>query len=93
MQERQDILLLAFQSGIKDIRTGVFDFGNNNISFKDFWEWDQTTDIWSQKTNFTRNARAVAIGVSNGNSGYIGTGIGSEGNVGYILQDFWEYNP
>ena len=60
---------------------------------KDFWEWDQATNLWTRKSNFAGNARASAVGFSVGNKGYIGIGSGSDSNFGIPLQDFWEYDP
>jgi hypothetical protein len=55
----------------------------------DFWEYDPTTDVWTQKSNIGTFVRAFGVGFSIGNKGYIGTG-----NNGSILtKDFWEYNP
>ncbi|AUC22451.1 MULTISPECIES: kelch repeat-containing protein [Polaribacter] len=54
---------------------------------KDFWEYDPTTDTWTQKADFGGTARYAAIGFSIGNDGYIGTGYdGSE------QKDFWKYD-
>ena len=69
-------------------------FNRNNIStplnLKDIWEWDQMTDVWTRKADLNGDARDSAIGVSIGNRGYIGTGLGGITNY---LQDFWEYDP
>ena len=71
------------------IGTGI-NYGTPSNINKDFWEWDQATNLWTQKANFAGNARSSAVGFSIGNNSYIGTGYGSDGNV---LQDFWEYDP
>ncbi len=47
---------------------------NSDPYYKDFWEWDQATNIWTQKADFPGNARVAAVGFSIGNKGYIGTG-------------------
>ena len=54
----------------------------------DFWEYDPSTDVWTQKADFAGLPRGYATGFSIGNKGYIGTG--TNGNV---LKDFWEYDP
>src|ERR1039457_731143 len=54
----------------------------------DFWEWDQATNIWTQKANFGGVARTSAIGFSIGAQGYIGTGTGASGNY----NDLWEWD-
>ncbi|TAL58094.1 MAG: hypothetical protein EPN85_12405, partial [Bacteroidetes bacterium] len=57
---------------------------------KDFWEWDQASDVWTQKANFGGGARYLAVGFSIGTKGYIGTGF----DAGITdLKDLWEYNP
>jgi hypothetical protein len=71
------------------IGTGI-NYGTPSNIKKDFWEWDQSTNVWIQKANLAGEARFSAVGVSIGNKGYIGTGYGSDGNV---FQDFWEYDP
>jgi N-acetylneuraminic acid mutarotase len=82
---------VGFSIGDKGyIGTGI-NFGTPVNFMKDFWEWDQKTNAWIQKSDFAGNARASAIGVSIGNKGYIGTG--SDGNTNYAFQDFWEYAP
>ncbi len=62
---------------------------NSDPYYKDFWEWDQATNIWTQKANFPGNSRAGAVGFSIGNKGYIGTG---QGDWGAIYKDFWEWD-
>ncbi|MDQ3051500.1 MAG: T9SS type A sorting domain-containing protein [Bacteroidota bacterium] len=64
-------------------------WGNGGISghFQDFWEWDQSTDTWTQKSDFGGSARRDVIGFSIGDKGYIGTGY--DGN---LKSDFWEWD-
>jgi N-acetylneuraminic acid mutarotase len=54
---------------------------------QDFWEWDQSTNTWTQKTDFGGTARLSAIGFSIGTKGYIGTG-----SDGSLRKDFWEWD-
>ena len=56
--------------------------------YKDFWEWDQETNIWTQKTDFPGNARVAAAGFSIGNKGYIGTGYDGTN----YSNEFWEWD-
>ena len=58
-----------------------------DIIYKDLWEWNQSTDTWTQKANLTQTGRNGAVGLSIGDKGYIGGG--SYSGVGY--NDFWEY--
>ncbi len=56
--------------------------------FNDFWEYDPTTDVWTQKADFGGVARQLAVGFSIGSKGYIGTGADI-----VFRKDFWEYDP
>lgn len=60
--------------------------GNNiNISYKDFWEYDPSTDSWSQKADYPiPNYGAIAFATST--RGYIGGGAA-------LGPEFYEYNP
>ncbi len=64
-------------------------FGNTGSSYpsdlKDFWEYDPSTNVWTQKADFGGGNRSFAVGFSIGRKGYIGTGN--------YQKDFWEYNP
>jgi hypothetical protein len=55
---------------------------------KDFWEWDQVTNIWTRKADYPGNARIGTVGFSIGNKGYIGTG--SDGTS--LSKEFWEWD-
>jgi N-acetylneuraminic acid mutarotase len=70
--------------GIKDASTA----GGSPGYYQDFWEWDQTTDVWKQKADFPGNARSGAVGFSIGSKGYFGTG----GNGNSMFKDFWEWD-
>jgi N-acetylneuraminic acid mutarotase len=58
--------------------------------YKDFWEYDPSTNAWTQKANFGGAKRAVACGFSIGNKGYAGLGVNFL-TANYL--DFWEYDP
>ena len=58
--------------------------------FKDFWEWDQSTNVWTKKADYPGNSGGMAVGFSIGTKGYIGTG--SQRDSGGFTNDFWEYN-
>jgi N-acetylneuraminic acid mutarotase len=68
--------------------------GNLNINTSSatdsFYQYDPSTNMWTQKGNFPGGARASATGFSIGNTGYLGTGLDING---HYLSDFWEYNP
>ena len=59
----------------------------NNL--KDVWEYDPTTDAWTQKADFGGGIRNWAASFAIGNKGYVGTG----GNNVVVLKDFWEFDP
>ena len=65
-------------------------WSGNALPAKDFWEWNQITDIWSQKADFGGVARREAAGFSIGSKGYIGTGAGA-GSYNNT-PDFWEWD-
>jgi hypothetical protein len=58
---------------------------------RDFWEWDQTTDVWTRKADFPGKIEGNAVSFSIGTRGYIGTGDNFNTN-GYT-NEFWEYDP
>ena len=63
--------------------------GANGLS--DFWEYDPSSNTWSQKASFAGGTRYGAVGISIGNKGYIGTGF--DPTSGLNKNDFWEYDP
>lgn len=76
---------VSFSIGTKGyIGTGYLQSGKQ----KDFWEWDQATNVWTQKANFGGTARAGAVGFSIGTMGYIGTGQDNDS----LRSDFWEWD-
>ncbi len=82
---------MGFSIGTKGyIGTGYTGIPSNS-DYRDFWEWDQTTNVWTQKADFGGNARGLAVGFSIGNKGYIGTGI-SYDSPSNIYKDFWEWD-
>ena len=83
-------MAVGFSIGTK----GYIGTGENTYSiFSTFWEWDQGTNIWTQKANLPGGPRIGAVGFSIGNKGYIGTGQGADsfGNP-VLLDDFWEWD-
>jgi len=65
---------------------------NGSTCMTEFWEYDPSIDVngtWTQKTDFTGNARYATVAFSIGSKGYIGTGYD---NTSY-KNDFWEYDP
>ena len=56
--------------------------------YKDLWEWDQVTNVWTRKADFPGQGRSAAAAFVIGNRGYVGTGDYSLD----LLADFWEYD-
>jgi N-acetylneuraminic acid mutarotase len=79
----------GFSIGNKGYVGMGWDIWENNSLKRDFWEYNPTTNIWTQKADFGGTARHEAVGFSIGNKGYVGTG----GDSNYVTKDFWEYCP
>jgi len=62
---------------------------NGESNSKDFWEYDQATDVWTKKADFGGIDRSGAVGFSIGTKGYIGTGW-TGWNDDSSLKDFWD---
>lgn len=77
---------VSFSIGSK----GYTGTGYDNSVYNDFWEYNPTTNAWTQKANFGGVARYGAVGFSIGTKGYIGTG---RSGTSVSLNDFWEYDP
>ncbi|HUM47119.1 MAG TPA: kelch repeat-containing protein [Chitinophagales bacterium] len=60
-------------------------------TYNDFYEYDPTTDTWSQKANLPGAPRAYAVGAVVGNKGYLGLGGNDDQSASYT--DFYEYDP
>ncbi|MBI4931866.1 MAG: gliding motility-associated C-terminal domain-containing protein [Bacteroidetes bacterium] len=79
---------IGFSIGNKGyIGTGSTQLNPSCACYVDFWEYDPSTNVWTQKANFTGTARSFAIGFSIGTKGYVGTGFDG-GNT----NDFWEWD-
>jgi N-acetylneuraminic acid mutarotase len=57
---------------------------------KDFWEWDQTTNVWTRKADYPGNSSGVTVSFSIGTKGYIGFG---NDIIDGLTNEFWEYDP
>ena len=47
-----DLELLVFQSGTKDTLEQDTVWWLQRYILKDFWEWDQATNVWTKKADF-----------------------------------------
>ena len=61
---------------------------NGTLIKKDFYEWDQATNVWTQKADVGGVAKGNSVCFSIGNKGYIGTG----NSAGGTLQELWEWD-
>jgi hypothetical protein len=57
---------------------------NELIHYYDFWEYDNESGAWTQKSDFPGDISGKSIGFSIGNIGYIATDES---------HNFWEYDP
>jgi N-acetylneuraminic acid mutarotase len=55
----------------------------------DLWEYDRSTEAWTQKANFTGAPRREAVGFVIDNKAYVGTGSSAAG----LKKDFYVYDP
>ncbi len=66
---------------------GYFGTGTNGLFRTDLWEYDATTDTWTQKADIPVK-RCLAVGFVISGKGYIALG---DGNA--VLNDLWEFDP
>ena len=78
---------VAFEINGKGYVGTGFDGANSNLR-KDFWEYDPSGDIWTQKADFAGSERLYASGFAISGRGYLGTGTG-----GVLSSDFYTYDP
>jgi len=86
------IFAVGFSIGLKGyVGTGLVGYDSLAGSFtQDFWEFDPTTNTWTQKADFGGMDRYGAVGFSIGSKGYLGTGNSFAQDH---MNDFWEYDP
>ena len=63
--------------------------GETNGFFKDLWEFDPVTNVWTQKADFIGSPRRQAVAFSVFDKGYVGTGYDANG----YCKDMYEYDP
>ena len=63
--------------------------GDTNPFFKDLWEYNSQTGVWSQKADFVGSARRGAVGFEIDGNAYVGTGI----DVNGFTNDMYKYDP
>jgi N-acetylneuraminic acid mutarotase len=67
--------------------------GTITTSYRDFWEYSQSSNQWSQKEDFPGSPRKSLLAFSINNKGYIGGGynIDKDSDVNKV-RDYWEYS-
>lgn len=63
--------------------------GTTNPFFNDLWEYDRTTESWSQKASFIGSPRRQAVSFVIDKIAYVGTGIDANG----LQKDMYKYDP
>ncbi|MGE0076805.1 MAG: Kelch repeat-containing protein [Bacteroidales bacterium] len=63
--------------------------GYSNGVINTTWEYDPSTDLWTEKTGLEGTARTNAIGITVNNRGFILTGRASSS----YFDDVWEFHP
>jgi len=61
-----------------------------HVIYKDIWEYDPSTNSWTQKADFGGGLRYQCAAFSIGNIAYMGTG---RNEFDTYEKDFWRYNP
>lgn len=84
----------AYAGGFAIGTKGYIGCGDDLAAFpnglrKDFWEYDQTTNTWTQKTDFPGSARRKVFAFAVNGKGYFGCGQDASG----YKKDVYEYNP
>ena len=70
--------------------------GFNLLHLYDFWEYDPSTDKWTQKADYPGQAAEYVRGFAINGKGYFGTGFGQKDyrpDDPAQNKDFWEYDP
>ncbi len=60
------------------------------VNYRDIWEYDPSTDTWTQKADFAGGERYHCTAFSIGNYGYVGMGHDS---LDQYRTDMWRFDP
>ncbi len=60
------------------------------VNYKDIWEYDPSTDTWTQKADFGGDERYHCTAFVIGNYGYVGMG---HDNLDLYRTDMWRFDP
>ncbi|MBL6962903.1 MAG: T9SS type A sorting domain-containing protein [Bacteroidetes bacterium] len=75
---------IGFSIGTK----GYIGTGAGAVFYNDFWEWDQGTDVWTQKADYPLTVGA-SLAFAFGNKGYVGVGTDGANSNKFL----YEYDP
>ena len=89
---------VAFSVGNKGyMGLGHYNSGpNGNIYLDDIWEYDPSSNTWTQMANFAGGHRYHAVGIGYKNVAYLGTGRDQTlpPSQAFTLEnDWWEFDP
>ena len=62
----------------------------HGLSLNDLWQYEPSSDSWTQNANYPGNAYGGAFAFTIGKIAYLGTGFDSTYKC---YSDFWKYNP
>lgn len=65
----------------------------NNLTLNDLWEYNASSDTWSQKANLIGGPRRSAFAFAINGLGYVGGGIADSNTTGTLYGDFYAYDP
>jgi len=73
--------------------TGTTDVNSRAAAKKDMWEYDPTTDTWTQKADFGGSPRSSITAFTIGDMGYTAFGSDTTNATFGKTHDFWRYDP
>jgi N-acetylneuraminic acid mutarotase len=72
----------------------IDEYGNIPVYINSFWEYNPTSETWSQIATFPSDGRFGAINFTFYDKVYVGTGeLYVSGAPSILLKDIWEYSP
>lgn len=78
---------ISFSIGTK----GYVGLGQNNVGIlSDLWEYDPTTNTWTQKASYPAGPRYEASAFTINSKAYVGCGFD---NTNTLKNDLWEFDP
>lgn len=83
---------VGFAIGGKGFVGTGYDTINSSRLLRDMWEYDTTTNTWTQKNDFGGDVRYVASAFSVGSKGYVCFGLDSIAGNFQSINDMWEYD-